>query len=296
MTPRPRRNEPIRPPRISSRPQVHKSGSHTHCVSFVPDLRPRANIGTVPPGFAPGAGRKAGLSSRALRDVRLSPGSFDGRRCSSMAGTAVPPTASGAGRSSGTHSAAGSSLVAPTFEPEHGQYAADLFRMALRAGDAFIASKDERLELLVTFFAFKLVDGHPNYLQRCRRVQSFSKNHRRRPRRCNPQRAISLRTASGKRRGGCRFVSPHMRRNARGFGSSPPGISIPERFSGDSPQRVHQVFSLSRMRAPGRTCLNATGSPSTFPTTFTALAGLISSPRLAGVGPKKMQKALPVGQ
>ena len=54
---------------------------------------------------------------------------------------------------------------------------------------------------------------------------------------------------------------------------------------------------------PSRACLfphyplvNTRGSPSTHPKTFTGLAGLISSPLLAGVGPKKMQKALPGGQ
>lgn len=38
------------------------------------------------------------------------------------------------------------------------------------------------------------------------------------------------------------------------------------------------------------------GSPSTRPKTVTSLAGLISLPRLAGVGPKKMQNAAPGAQ
>lgn len=52
------------------------------------------------------------------------------------------------------------------------------------------------------------------------------------------------------------------------------------------------MFTLS----PLRTFLKTSGSPSTLPMTLTGLAGLISSPRLAGVGPKKMQKAFPGGQ
>lgn len=48
--------------------------------------------------------------------------------------------------------------------------------------------------------------------------------------------------------------------------------------------------------SPSSTALKARASPATLPTRLTAPAGRISSPRLAGVGPKKMQKALPVGQ
>jgi hypothetical protein len=47
---------------------------------------------------------------------------------------------------------------------------------------------------------------------------------------------------------------------------------------------------------PALTFRNAVGSPLTRPNTFTGLAGRISSPRLAGVGPKKMQNARPGGQ
>jgi hypothetical protein len=47
---------------------------------------------------------------------------------------------------------------------------------------------------------------------------------------------------------------------------------------------------------PSSTAFRTLASPSTLPTTLTALAGRISSPRLAGVGPKKMQNAFPVGQ
>jgi hypothetical protein len=38
------------------------------------------------------------------------------------------------------------------------------------------------------------------------------------------------------------------------------------------------------------------GSPSTFPIIFTALAGIIFPSLLTGVGPKNIQKALPLGQ
>ena len=47
---------------------------------------------------------------------------------------------------------------------------------------------------------------------------------------------------------------------------------------------------------PERTFLKAVASPTTRPKTLTGLAGRISVPRLAGVGPKKMQKAEPGGQ
>jgi hypothetical protein len=52
------------------------------------------------------------------------------------------------------------------------------------------------------------------------------------------------------------------------------------------------IFTL----APEDTFLKTLASPKTFPITLTALAGRTSFPRLMGVGPKKMQKALPVGQ
>jgi hypothetical protein len=48
--------------------------------------------------------------------------------------------------------------------------------------------------------------------------------------------------------------------------------------------------------APPETFLKTLASPLTLPITFTALAGRTSLPRLTGVGPKKMQKAPPVGQ
>src|SRR5262245_34748674 len=51
-----------------------------------------------------------------------------------------------------------------------------------------------------------------------------------------------------------------------------------------------------RTRVPARTEPKTLGSPITRPTTFTGLSGRISSPWLAGVGPKKMQKARPGGQ
>src|SRR2546428_7060907 len=49
-------------------------------------------------------------------------------------------------------------------------------------------------------------------------------------------------------------------------------------------------------RAPSRTCLNALGSPRRCPITVTGLAGRISSPLLAGVGPNKTPNAPPGGQ
>jgi hypothetical protein len=55
---------------------------------------------------------------------------------------------------------------------------------------------------------------------------------------------------------------------------------------------VRSIFTV----VPDRTDLNAVGSPETRPKTLTGLAGRISDPVLAGVGPKKMQNALPGGQ
>ena len=53
-----------------------------------------------------------------------------------------------------------------------------------------------------------------------------------------------------------------------------------------------EAFSI-RIKSPGFTDRNIEGSVSVLPTMFTALAGLISSPLLIGVGPKKMQNAEP---
>jgi hypothetical protein len=55
------------------------------------------------------------------------------------------------------------------------------------------------------------------------------------------------------------------------------------------------AFSILTL-APSATFLKTLASPVIFPITFTALAGRTSFPRLTGVGPKKMQKALPLGQ
>src|SRR3990170_7299284 len=51
----------------------------------------------------------------------------------------------------------------------------------------------------------------------------------------------------------------------------------------------------SRSVSPSRTLRNSFASPSTRPRRFTGLAALGVAPELAGVGPKKMQKALPGG-
>src|SRR5262249_35738805 len=59
---------------------------------------------------------------------------------------------------------------------------------------------------------------------------------------------------------------------------------------------LHVAPLSSVTRVPARTFLNMVASPLTRPTTLTGLAGRISLPRLAGVGPKKMQNAWPGGQ
>ena len=52
----------------------------------------------------------------------------------------------------------------------------------------------------------------------------------------------------------------------------------------------------TRTTVPERALVKTVASPTIRPKTLTGLAGLISLPRLAGVGPKKMQKAEPGGQ
>jgi hypothetical protein len=63
-----------------------------------------------------------------------------------------------------------------------------------------------------------------------------------------------------------------------------------------SPSLVNLSTRSNTTFSPLRTLLKMVGSPSKCPKTLTGLAGRISSPRLAGVRPKKMQKALPAGQ
>jgi hypothetical protein len=62
-----------------------------------------------------------------------------------------------------------------------------------------------------------------------------------------------------------------------------------------SNEKLIHAFSILTL-APSATFLKTLASAVIFPITFTALAGRTSFPRLTGVGPKKMQKALPLGQ
>ena len=55
------------------------------------------------------------------------------------------------------------------------------------------------------------------------------------------------------------------------------------------------IFSILT-GVPDVTASNTAASPSILPKTLTGLAGRISAPRLAGVGPQNMQKALPGSQ
>lgn len=58
------------------------------------------------------------------------------------------------------------------------------------------------------------------------------------------------------------------------------------RWDTSSPVRPAGYAFSNRIRSPGRAAfLNTFGSPVTFPTTFTRLAGRITSPWLAGVRP-----------
>src|SRR5262249_44308159 len=67
----------------------------------------------------------------------------------------------------------------------------------------------------------------------------------------------------------------------------------------DRPPRALRSTSPTgsrRTAAPARTRRKTVASPSIRPNTLTGLAGRISAPRLAGVGPKKTQNAWPGGQ
>ncbi len=66
------------------------------------------------------------------------------------------------------------------------------------------------------------------------------------------------------------------------------------RKGGGDERALHARSSLTCV--PERTALNAAGSPWTLPRMLTALAARGRSSVLAGVRPKKMQKALPGGQ
>lgn len=58
---------------------------------------------------------------------------------------------------------------------------------------------------------------------------------------------------------------------------------------------VHSAFS-TRILLPERTCLKTFGSAVILPKTFTGLAGRISLPLLIGVGPKKGQQGILLGE
>src|SRR3972149_5872802 len=72
---------------------------------------------------------------------------------------------------------------------------------------------------------------------------------------------------------------------------------LPNRSQGLAGRPRWRHSLRSRITAvPPRTRLKTAASPSICPTPFTRLAARLSSPRLAGVGPKKMQNAAPGGQ
>jgi len=60
--------------------------------------------------------------------------------------------------------------------------------------------------------------------------------------------------------------------------------------------KTYQDDASSVIEERALTCFNCVGSSFILPMTLTGLAGLISSPLLAGVGPKKRHIALPGGQ
>ncbi len=61
----------------------------------------------------------------------------------------------------------------------------------------------------------------------------------------------------------------------------PSVIDVPSACNNRSGSYASVIVTL----VPEETCLNAFASPTTFPTMLTGDAGLISSPRLIGVGP-----------
>jgi len=98
------------------------------------------------------------------------------------------------------------------------------------------------------------------------------------------------------------FIQPalkHSNENVREMAPGPTKNSAQsgnKKLSASARRNLNsQAFSMVIL-APSFAFLKTFGSDRTLPMILTALAARISSPRLAGVGPKKMQKALPGGQ
>ena len=97
--------------------------------------------------------------------------------------------------------------------------------------------------------------------------------------------ASTGRTFTGSAPEHARFAGTHLSLRPRAGPPERPGSSI-----------TCQGSASNSTGSPSRTAVKAFASPRTRPTRFTALAGRISPCSLMGVGPKKIQKARPVGQ
>ena len=176
-----------------------------------------------------------------------------------MTSAAISAGAAAAPGTCGAHATAGSALVTAALESENGHHPLYVGGTASVATDRFIAAKHKLLESHLTTVTFKLINGH----------WIFTSTHKIR---------YSLTTSKNN------------------YSSSPgqPDRVTPENGMVYCATPSHP--SSMRTGSPSCTFLSRAASPSTRPTGLTALAGRISPPRLMGVGPKKIQNALPVGQ
>ena len=77
-----------------------------------------------------------------------------------MAGTAIAGMAAGAGRSTGTHSAAGSTLVAAALETKHRQHPLNIARVALGATHSFVTAENQPFKFFTALAALVFVNRH----------------------------------------------------------------------------------------------------------------------------------------
>jgi hypothetical protein len=77
-----------------------------------------------------------------------------------MAGTAIAGMAAGAGRSTGTHSTAGSTLVAAALETKHRQHLLNVARVAFGAVHGFITAENQPFKFFTALATLVLVNRH----------------------------------------------------------------------------------------------------------------------------------------
>lgn len=77
-----------------------------------------------------------------------------------MAGTAIAGMATAAGRSAGTHSTAGSTLVAAALETKHRKHLLNVARVALGATHSFVTTENQPLKCFTALAALVFVNRH----------------------------------------------------------------------------------------------------------------------------------------